>query len=128
MLRGWSVEPWKLNDLRSLGGQNCSCTDIEVQPTLITAATFEQVSLRLRMANLLVLSPVVGIPKFLLKPDPNNYEFKRWCFQEVAMSVGLWLLDGVSDLIKKRLEGTCPLFPPCEKVPTVYVEQISSRH
>lgn len=69
-----------------------------MQPTLITAAMFEQVSLRLKMANLLVLPPVVGVPRFLLKPDPNNYEFKRWVFQEVAKSVGLCLLDGVSDL------------------------------
>lgn len=71
---------------------------MEVQQTLITAVTFEQVSLRL---NMLVLPSVVSVTKFPLKPDPNSYEFKRWGFWEVDKSPGLWLLDRISDPIKK---------------------------
>lgn len=125
------MDPWKFSDLfRSPGGQSCSCADTEGQHTLIIAVTFEQVPLTLKMANLLVLPPVVGVPKCLLKPDPSSYEFNRWGFWEVAKSPGLWLLNGLV-ILQKRVEGACPLLPPREengRVLTVCVEQVSSRH
>lgn len=67
---------------------NVFCADT-VQQTLTTAVTLEQVSLRLKVLNLLVLPPVVGVPKFLLKPDSGSCEFKRWGFGTRAMAPGL---------------------------------------